>query len=236
MQKWPVVTVLVITYRRPIEIRRTLDALRRYLCYEGEIQWHLADDGSPSDYLPQLLVDYDDIRFSWTITERKGWGANVNKALRYINADYIFMCEDDYVAQRPLDLTCGVALMQAVQDIALVRYDGLEGHALTLHLEEVATELGTINYLRIDPVLSKHLNVYSNRPHLFHRRFIDFYGPYPEGKRIGETEEAYAHHVRDLGRENTNAPWLVALSDGVPRAFEHIGATWQGTEHDCENS
>lgn len=226
----PIVTILIVTYDRPREIRLTLDALRVNLRYPPDrLRWHLADDGTPGKYLNDLKRDYGELGFSTTVTDRKGWGANVNQAMAYCQEHhglYVFLCEDDYVALKPLNLEQGVMLLECEPTIGLVRYDGLSAHSLNLLLREADTSLGRFDFLLVEKS-SPHLNIYSNRPHLKHVRFHAAYGPYPEGLCLGVTESIFAHHVRDAV-----GPAITALGDGVERAFDHIGQSRQGGEHD----
>jgi len=192
----------------------------------------LADDSSPEGYITQLKQDYAKLNFSTTITDRKGWGANVNKALVYAwdkHGDFVFLCEDDYVAKRPIDLRSGVAILAANKGIGLIRYDGIAGHALDLQLREVKTEVGKVQTLCIMKS-SPHLNIYSNRPQLKHRRFHDCVGMYDEGKKLGETEAAFAHQVRD---KYDDCPKVAVLQNGIVTAFDHIGKSRQMTELDA---
>lgn len=223
------VTILLVTYNRPTEIRRTVTALLSHLHYAGDLRWHIADDDSPPDYLPQLRRDFPALNFTCTVTPRQGWGANVNKALQHPQmSDLIFLCEDDYVAYRDLDLDYGAALLSSVPTLGLVRYDGLAGHVgLNLWLQEAATSMGRLDYLLLDRQQSTHLNVYSHRPHLRHRRFHDTYGLYPEHLPLGLTEDRYAHLIKDIA-----GPEICCLPDGVWQAFEHIGISRQGTVDD----
>jgi hypothetical protein len=226
----PIVTVFIVTYDRPREIRLTIDALSANLRYPPDrLRWHLADDGTPGAYLDDLKRDYSALNFSATVTERKGWGANVNKGMQHCweeNGSYIFLCEDDYVALKPLDLERGVMLLETTPTVGLVRYDGLSAHSLNLLLREADTPLGRFDFLSIEKS-SPHLNIYSNRPHLKHRRFHEAYGQYPEGLSLSDTEVTFAHHVRDVV-----GPTIAALGDGIERAFDHIGKSRQGSEHD----
>lgn len=224
---YPPTTIVIITYDRPEEIRATITALKKYLRYEGLLHWHIADDSSPVGYLEGIQTAFPEICFTITVTKRKGWSANVNKALQAIASDFIFLCEDDYVARKYLDLTAGVSLLLAEPSCGLVRYDGLAGHDLTLHLTEFQNTAGRTAYLVIERS-SQCLNIYSNRPHLKHRRFHQFYGWYKEGLHLGETEEEFAHRVRD----KEGGPTIAILADGIERAFDHIGHSRQGTEHD----
>jgi hypothetical protein len=205
--------------------------LHACLKYDGPLHWHLADDLSPPEYLPALFKEFPDLHFTMTQTARQGWGANVNKALRYLHArtPFVYLNEDDYVPTTTLDLTAGVRLMLE-RPISLVRYDGISGHlGLNLWLRELQRSDGpTIDYMEIDTERSQHLNVYSNRPHLRHQRLVEQIGYYPEGRVLGATEEAYAHRVKGA----RPSPGVAVLANGIRRAFSHIGKTRQGTPDD----
>ena len=224
------ITILIVTYDRPAEIRRTIDALREHIHYSGELRWHIADDGTPGNYIAELIRDYPTLKFTVTVTSHLGWGANVNKALQHTQmSDLIFLCEDDYVATRSLDFDAGAALLTTHTELGIVRYDGIVGHnGLNLWLREAKTEQGVVPYLKIDRNQSTHLNIYSNRPHLRHRRLHDALGLYSEGVSLGITEEGYAHRVLD----KKDALGFAVLLDGLWNAFDHIGKSRQGTELD----
>jgi hypothetical protein len=240
----PNVYILIVTYDRPKEIRRTLFGLLKQIKYPREkTLWHLADDSSPGTYLDDIKADFKALRFTTTVTDRKGWGANVNKAqvFCFSKTPYVFLIEDDYVAQRPIDLERGVALLASKSDrhrpseatkrrpIGLVRYDGIEAHWLKLELREAETGIGPVHYMRI-LCNSPFLNVYSHRPHLKVDSFHVQNGAYPEGLPLGETESAFAHRVKN----NPNGPWVCVLSDGVEKSFDHIGKSRQNTELDIQ--
>lgn len=225
------ITILIVTYDRPTEIRRTIDALRDKIQYAGPLRWHIADDGSPDNYVANVVRDYQEhLDITATVTPRLGWGANVNKALQHPRmTDLVFLCEDDYIALHPLNFNHGAALLLSSDHLGVVRYDGLEGHVgLNMWLKECRVAGDTFSYLEIDREKSTHLNIYSNRPHLRHRRWHDALGLYPENLPLGKTEEAYAHRVRN----RLDAPGFAILMDGLPRAFDHIGKSRQGTEKD----
>lgn len=219
------ITVLIVTYDRPDEVRTTISALQSNIHYSGLVHWHIADDGSPKDYIGGIQSAFPDICFVSTVTRRQGWGANVNTALKIIPSDLIFLCEDDYVAKRPLDFDSGAFLLSEPL-IGNVRYDGLDGHRLTLKIMEFKNEFGRVPYLLIEKG-SADLNVYSHRPHLIHRRFHESYGFYDEGCKLGETEEKFAHRVKD-----SDGVAVVSLYDGLSLAFDHVGKSRQGTEED----
>lgn len=228
------ITVLLITFARPKEIRKTVYELLKHQNYPLEnLHFHLADNDTErrfgiTDYVPMILSDFSFLDWTVSIETRPGWGYNANTALKQINNNYIFLIEDDYIAHRPVDFVSGVSLMEAQSNIGLIRYDGIAAHnGLILHLREANTQTGKVDYCIIDKN-SKHLNVYSNRPHLRHRRFTDCYGYYTEGQPLGVTEETMAHNVLD----KKECPDVAILWDGIANAFEHIGASFQGGEFD----
>jgi len=227
---WPDITVVVITYHRPKEIRRTLLALREHLHYshyDAQLFWHIADDGSPPDYLASIVKEFPFIN-SVSVTHRGGWGINVNAALRQIKTNFIFLNEDDYVPTTGIDLTQGVRLMQLRPQVGLVRYDGICGHiGQSLRLCE-ALPHGQLDYLVIEPELTQHHFTYSHRPHLKHKRFHQHYGLYAEGLPLADTEVEFAKRVKRMA----DGPQIAILGDGIPRAFEHIGESRQGSAED----
>jgi len=224
---WPPVSILIVTYDRPREIRMVIDALKKNIDYPGKVLWHLADDNSPGTYVFDIQhKDYKDLHFTATVTERKGWGANVNKAMLdcWQRSNYVFLCEDDYVSQKVVNLRAGVAIMQTLFTVGLIRYDGVQAHALDFQMREIETEAGRFDCLTIAET-SPHLNIYSNRPHLKHRRFHDHYGIYPAGIKLGMTETKFAHNVRN---KYQHGPKVAVLGNGIERAFDHIGRSRQG--------
>lgn len=217
-------TILLVTWDRPKEIRQTIRGLWKNIKYDGKVFFHIADDNSPGNYVQDIISEFPFITWSSTITDRKGWGTNVNTALRAIETPYVFLCEDDYVCNDVVDFDSGVHVMESLGDIVCIRYDGIAGHKLNLRLRE--TKNGT-QYMTIDPD-SPHLNVYSNRPHLRkHKQFIADYGFYQEGLKLGKTEEYFAHKIKDKPKGKFAILW-----DGVKNKFDHIGVSRQGTEHD----
>ena len=229
--EWPSITILIVTYKRPSEVRGVIEALQDKLIYPGVLLWRLADDCTGDNYVPDILRDFPNLAFEYTITpKRSGWGINVNTGLRAAGPGYVFQIEDDQIAYRSIDLENGVFVMEHDQTVGLVRYDGIEGHRLMLFMDETPkVDNRRSHFLRIMRRKTKGLNAYSNRPHLKHPRFHGVYGGYPEGLSMGSTEEVFAHHILHQPR---GTPDLVALANGVQRAFRHVGTSRQLTDAD----
>lgn len=232
--------IQICTFHRPREIRLCIDALLKYMRPPEQVYWLVCDDCTGGDYLDKLLLEYP---FLHTIStpKRSGWGVNVNRGLDYLfghGFDTIYFTEDDYILGKDLNLSYGLELLKSPQ-IGLIRYDGLAGHQLDLTIEEQPLAdhregfgLDRLTYLRILKS-SRNLNIYSNRPHLKHRRFHEFYGYYREGERLGLTETSFAHHVRDL-MVYEEAPQIVAFPDYLLRWYDDIGVSFQHTSFDEE--
>ena len=225
----PAVTILIVTWNRPQEIRRVIERLKEKVYYPGPLFWHLADDTSPGSYVADIVRDFPE--FNYTITPRRsGYGLNVNLGLSHIKTPYVFQIEDDQLAERRLDIDAGVFIMEQDKTVALVRYDGIEGHRMVLTLDETPKVNGRrVHFLRIDRKRSQGLNAYSNRPHLKHRRFHEVFGSYSHGFCLGSTEELFARHVLYHHRGSND---LVVLSNGIERAFTHIGKSRQLSKDD----
>lgn len=253
----PPVDVIVCTFNRPAELKSTLEALLENLRYSGPLNFYLADDSSSAATLKRVKATavFKQLKPAIISTEQNsGWAANVNNAMRQTDSPYIFFLEDDYVLGETLDLAAGVALLETKPDVGMLRYRGTAGEHIIFHQFEadIAAQYdnpfvdypgaegneyregyglpGKLTYLQLDSG-SPGLYIYSNGPHLKSRAFHDFYGMYPEGLKLGETEERFAHTVRD-GMKQPNAPAVAILPEWVSMRFDHIGQSYQHTEAD----
>lgn len=237
---WPAVTILIVAYKRPVETRAVINALQQNISYPN-LKWMICDDSTGIDYQQALQAEYPHIKLIST-AQNSGWGANVNNALRRIDTPYVYIVENDYVLKQPLDLRIGIALMEVNRGIGRIRYDGIVGHQVICHLREsdIAKYLpdyrqgvalpGKLSYWLLDSA-SPTLWLYSNRPALSHMGFYEFYGMYPEGLKLGATEESYSHTVKDM-MTLPSAPAIAALPEWVVRWYDDIGVSFQHSEED----
>lgn len=245
MDKLPKISIIIITFRRPEEIRKTIQALETHLRYPPEsIQWIISDDSSGGTYLSDLKNDFSHLHDLKLITteNNSGWGASANNALAHCDSEFIWFQEDDYILKKDVDLRAAVALMKVNASVGLIRYDGIVGHNLLCHLAESDIRefypdfrqgfghLGKVNYFLLDRA-SRETWLYSNRPHFKKASFHRFYGWYPVGLKLGETEETYAHTVKD-GMLRPDAPAIACMSDFVDRWIDDIGKSYQLSEWD----
>lgn len=242
MVDFPPITIVIITYDRYDEIQRTVAALVEHVHYSGKLHILIADDATPGAYVARLkrlkLFKDNGVDFI-PASENRGWGGNVNRALKAVQTEYVLMAEDDYVLTQPLDLDPMITLMEAKPRIGLVRLRGTAGTRLVYHqfehdvsaacpqYQEGVGVTGKMTYFLIDGG-SPDLWIYSNGPHLKRRLFHAYHGEYPEGLKLGATEETYAHRVKDgMQTKPDEAPWIAIMPDWIPMRWEHIGTSYQ---------
>ena len=246
----PRATILVCTYNRLKLLEETLERLSSFIYYPPELlTWIICDDSSPDGYAEKVaaLPIVVELGAKVVSTDKNGgWAKNVNNGLAQVTDDYVYFTEDDYFATAPIRLDAMVALMETKPDIGLVRVRGIAGTHIVAHLFEADIKdyipdwqdgvglIGKIAYFQLDSG-SPTPYVYSNGPHVKHRRFHEHYGVYPEGLLLGETEEAYAHTVKDkmhASPDGAGAPAVVILPQDVYMYFDHVGDSYQLTDAD----
>ncbi len=256
MTTLPEIAIQICTYDRYSELCDTIKALQELVDYpQSKVKLYISDDSSPDEYfnrLKRLKIFKFWETFFISTAENSGWGANVNNGLSQITQPYIFFIEDDYILKKPLDLRVGVALLEKKPNIGMVRYRGSAGSNLVYHQMEVDLSdyqadsafdgmpwsqsieglPWKLTYLQIGGG-SPDLYLYSHGAHLKRRSFHEFYGMYPEGMKLGHTEEAFAHTVKDRMRADPDrAPGIAILPEWIPMWFDHIGVSYQLTEKD----
>lgn len=246
MAELPELTVLVCTYERPAELLQTVEAHKQFLQYpENKLRWLICDDHTSKGYTKitssKLLKS---LGAKIVRTEKNGgWGINVNNGLSNADTDFVYFTEDDYVPTTPIPLDVATAVMLTKTDLGMIRFRGTAGSHIVYHGFETdirdylpdyqsgtGAVPGKITYLQLDSG-SPDLYLYSNGPHLKHRRFHDFYGLYPTGIKLGQTEEFYAHTVKDKMKEG-GAPAIAILPEWVNMRYDHIGQSYQHTAED----
>jgi glycosyltransferase involved in cell wall biosynthesis len=245
--EWPRVAIVICTFRREREIRLTIESLLKNLRYPS-FAWYIADDGSGGDYVNDVALyirSHDAASpITYTITDREGWGANVNAAMYRVEESFIYFTEDDYLLLRELDLRPFVALLQQYEWMGLVRF-GIAAHGFICKLHECdisqmcpdynessidgPPHMGMMNVWEVSRVLPGgpgSFYRYSNRPHLKHKRFHGHYGLYPTGRSLGRTEEG----MNGIIAEADGGPAIVCPAEWVGWHYDHIGHSRQGSE------
>jgi hypothetical protein len=157
----------------------------------------------------------------------KGLGANLNMLLGKACAfktDLVIQMDDDHILLKELDITPHVRKLLEDETAGAIRLMHVAGHKYRANLDG--------SYWRIDWE-SPEVYIASNRPHLKHvSRFHGIYGYYPEGLRLGLTEESFCHTCIDLHRQRTERGMtspdvLIPLDVQTESGWDHIGHSWQ---------
>lgn len=251
MRELPPVTILINTYSRLSELIATVDGLKRQIIYPADkLEWVIADDCSPDNYLAQLrackVFDGLNVRFISTPVN-SGVGASMNWGFRHVDTDYVFYTQDDLYPTQPLDLRKSVALMEAQPNIGILRYRALGSDQLYIYRQHemdlsewlpfpIAGETamaGKCVYLIIDKD-SQSLYIYSDNPQLRRMSWFDTYGWHYEGLKLGAQEDAYCHRVKAIMNKYPDALWVCCLPEWVNSHYAHIGVTFKETSVDVE--
>ena len=209
------VAILIPTYNRNMILNRCVRALLDNILEVDNIHILIGNDGDQRTISngPKVTV----------FQEPTGsLGANLNRLINYAMAhdfDYFLQMDDDHILQEELSLEPHIYAMNEDSEIGWIRLWGVDDHRYTADLWH--------GYWRVKWE-SKELYITSNRPHIKRRDFHQYYGYYPEGLKLGATEEAFCHQTRDRGREN-----LIGMKVCVPLCFDdkkswdHVGHSWQ---------
>lgn len=212
------VTIILQTYKRTDVALRTVAAARELLRYP-DLRWYVADDGSPKEHVDAVTAALDGAMVIGGHSERLGYGATANKAIRAAEAesDLLLFLEDDWELRHPLDLWQYAALLMESHEVGMVRLG-----VLNLDIRGRTWAHGGHVYWKLDK--EPHIEgtpVFTGHPSLRHRRYRQAYGDYPVGLTPGDTELAYAFQFR-IGPQD--APGIVWPADYPPNGFfGHIG-------------
>ena len=221
----PKVAVLIPTYNRGRLLTENLGYLGQYLKGLVDITLFIGDDSDDDT----LAFDCPGIDCKFPLyyerhAERKGLGANLNwlsqKAHEYQLA---IALDDDHRLIERLDITPYADKLLADRSAGWIRLMGTGGHKLEARLEGLFWRVSWF---------SPELYIASFRAHLFkHRQWAEMYGPFPEGLKLGQTEEHFNHQCIDIarGRVNSDAHTLdVLVPLSAPEdSWTETGHSWQ---------
>ena len=209
----PLVSVLLIGYKRPDQLQQTVESLLAMVDYEP-LELVLADDGSPESLrVPMRQLPFDQFVFA---DRNRGLGANTNAGLAACRGEFVLQLQDDWLCTGPPDfLRRAVALCLERPTVGIVRLTRRFGPDLDVlpphgRLEDDA------DVLLFQPEPDSPFFLYSDQPHLKSRRFIEFIGAYKESRNMQKTE----HDMRR--RFNRQDRFEAAFVEGY-HAFDHIG-------------
>lgn len=218
----PPLTIVVTTYepqedREATRLQAFDEAVlswSQHLHYDGEIQLHIADDGSPrAEYVEQIISGSPIKVAGWSRQDRRGVGASLNNGFKtgFGYGDVCAYFVDDWVLDRDLDVTPWIRQLCEDGTIGIVRLG--PPHPDTT---------GTIRALPYgwSIQLDRHHYAFGHRPALYHRRFFEAYGWFDEMCSAWECERLYNERFCRL----TGPEIVLALPDfWYPLYPFHVG-------------
>jgi hypothetical protein len=213
------VTVILQTWARTNYALQTIAAARANLRYP-DLRWYVADDGSRPEHYEAVFAALEGVNLVGAHSERRGYGGNANAAWMAANevGALSMWVEDDWCLREPLDLYPYACLLMETAEVGMVRLG-----VLNLDIRGRTWAHGGQVYWKLDR--EPHLEgtpVFTGHPSLRHRRYLDAYGPYPEGLGPGDTELAYAWQFRQGAPDAPGIVWPADLPAGG--VFGHVGA------------
>lgn len=221
-------TIVLLTYNRYDYAERTLKSILEKVSYSlGPLCVHIADDGSPGDYVDRLRYlagCYDKVAaVSNSITERKGYGGNYNQATYHVHSTskFIFPLEDDWELTAPLNLDPFVVdLKDSGNEFGMIRM------AYIGWTQDMLAKFVGINgrmYLHLLPD-SPELHVFSGHPRLETVDWARNVGLWPEFASPGDTEIAVSFRV--AARTGVLWPLWTNTNLGIFQHFGGVKSEW----------
>lgn len=169
--------------QRQRALRTTIASHEAYLC-RGDLHFIVVHDGRDL-----RLTEHG----AWHTCEEtttgghKGVGASLNVGfdIAFKYAPYALYVVDDWELTAEFDIDPWITLLEKNEDIGAVRL-GPPHPDLTGMIKHYDGAWA----LRLD----RHHFAFSHRPTLFHKRFLEAYGPMPEGVNAYEAERIYNEH------------------------------------------
>lgn len=189
---WPLVSVVLITYRRVGHLRATVARLRA-TCNYPRLEWIVSDDGSPANVQREILaIPFD----RYVMADRnEGLAANTNKGLLAARGEFILQLQDDWDFVGPPDfLQRAILLTRERPEVAMVQF--WRPYDIGFPAESHRMASGDHAAILMDaPGMadSWHFYVYSDCPHLRTWRSVEVLGPYRGNRQMPKVEMDYMH-------------------------------------------
>lgn len=225
------ITFIIPTYNRPDILTDTIWRILSNARYTmGRIRILVGNDGEGAAFSDgKLLRDHDVTILSGP---KRGLGANLNMLLKAAKTDLVFQMDDDHHLKKALHLDEHARFLmedsRALHGwVRLMFGHSSERSQWPRDYYHFKAQLYK-SYWRVIP--DKELWVPSNRPHLKHIGFHQYYGLYDEEVKLGETEYEFCNrwHKMASGGPSVFIPFNPPDED----TWEHVGESWQHTEHD----
>lgn len=206
-------SILIITYKRTELALGTIRHLKKNMIFDGDLHWHIADDGSPNghvDALVQELRDQKNVTIS--NSNRGGVGHSMNVGMGYCleHSNYILWLEDDWFLTRRFDVEEYLHLFREYEDIGMIR--------LAYVSPGLAADLIHTSNNRLWWKLRKGPQyTFVGHASLRTKKFCNVYGKYKVGLPPGATEL----YMCGTFNGTTGPTVAIPAEDGIYGIFAH---------------
>lgn len=212
-------SVVLLTYNRLEYAKRTLKSFINNIAFDGDIHYHIADDGTGAKYVKDISSVFVSpiTKVTNSDAERGGYGKNYNLAMQVAHSisDYVIPLEDDWELIRELDINAVIEDMQQL-NIGCARL-GYIGYTQELRATfKYGSRLG--NWLVFDSE-SPEPHVFAGHPRIESVEWERKLGPWPEGMSPGTTEFTVAKRKES----RMNVGWPIEYVRPSGDMFAHIG-------------
>jgi len=222
--EWPDISVLIPTYNRADIVHTAVVQFMRNIVYPGKLIFYIGIDGD--DNTREVLESITGANIVCLDGPRRqsgigSLGANLNMLISSAKSDFLFQMDDDHILIRKMSLAQHVERLVSDQPRSgWIRLMWIGGHKYTATLDGA--------YWVVD-WNSAEVYITSNRPHLKRKDFHSYYGMYPEGLKLGQTEEWFCHQCIDMAKADGSVGPHVLIPLGVRTedSWDHIGHSWQ---------
>lgn len=222
-----IMTVWFVDEQRKQLAEDTLKSWSDYLFYEGDINLHVADDGSTLPWKVKTAYQLGfparrRMHITYSRQERHGVGASLNAGFKkaFETSPIVLYMVDDWQLTERFDITPWVQLLEEREDVGIVRlgppHPYLRGEIMPY----------TSNWQGWAMKLDRYGLTVGDRPMLVHKRWTDYYGWRTEDINAQECERLASVKYAEFpnGPDIVYAlphPWFHYHLDTVP-STSHI--------------
>ncbi len=209
---------------------QAVESWKKHLAFDGSLHVHVADDGTPPEmeevygriFWEQLIGDW--ATFSYSRQERQGVGASFNRGFQICHSTtpYVLYAVDDWELTGDLDVTPWVDILREEESVGCIRLGAVNPFMR-------GGELKRFKNGRYGIIWERYSYYWSQRPAVYHSRFLKAYGPFPEEVDALVVDRIYNERIcESSGPDVVLAvlePWRhlpsIELGDIDPKEDEH---------------
>ena len=198
--------ILLLTCGRMSLTIQSIAALNKYLEFDGDVVWYVADGGSTKEDHAQVMkyLSQEGQKVIGNHSVYFSAGHNWNKGTEFLYAsgvDVLLRLENDFSLRYPLDISKYVDMMRRREDVGMVRLGLMP---IDLDLASIGDIPGDSIYLE---VTKRRQYTFSGNPCLIHQRFHRAYGMFGVDESPGLTEISMDNLVHAKDGPKIVFPW-----------------------------